>query len=338
MERRLLMISKSKAGWMLPVYGLACCLCAGVWAQSGNSGPQNKSIHSDIHGYGFGSIGYNTLNHGSLKNTPNVPVPRHAGPGWVLVCGLRMGRSWLEPADFTTTISTFKAAAVENPDWETRTTAFRGLFSAGLDLMAGYGFTGGFWVGIQTGYRHFLSGILKAEQSFSGAAAPFYQTRQFGLDAWAVPVELVFVHPFPILSKVRMRALLGLDLYNAAVAYQYRFENLNGSYWQMGDLKDSGIGYHFHVGFEYPLRNRIYLTLEAGYGWGILNAFEGSIEDSDGVKTDVRLVMEETGYGKKLSLVPGEDMKWLRNAEVDSGGLNILAGLSWEMTFFLQSK
>lgn len=338
MERRPGMASKGKTVWMLLFFGFAWELCPSLSSHPGNSWAGNRGIRHVPHGQNSGRAEHAPADRESTNNTPVVPIHRVDKPGWILVPGWRMGRSWRESADFAETVATFEAAAPVNPDWKIRANGFSGLFSACPDIMAGYQFSGGLRLGIQTGYRHHFSGILELEQSFDGAAASFSQTQRFGLDARSVPVSLVLAHPFPAFSRIRIRAAMGLDLYRASVTFHYRFENAGGSAWRAGDLKDSGTGFHLYAGFEYLLGNRIYWTLEAGYAWGILGAFSGWAEDSDGARTDVRLVMEETGSGRKLSLVPAGNLKWLKNAEADLGGFTVMAGLRWEAFGIFRSE
>ncbi|MBN2031570.1 hypothetical protein JW824_15165 [bacterium] len=217
----------------------------------------------------------------------------------------------------------------ERYDEEEGSTASAETFSGSMgyiaEIMGGFHLASGHIIGLSTGYGPHPGGTFSQRYHDNTG---YTSTVGLDLSVHTIPVEIFYK------MKLNHAALFldlsaGIDFYRATVDYNWNYGTAGSL---KGNMKDSGMGFHFSIGSEFFFRKNMALFVQAGYGFATLNHFTGILTDQDGHQTDMHLIMiDESKYGESLWVAPVPVNAFYepdtRPAEIDFNGLRFSVGI-----------
>jgi opacity protein-like surface antigen len=155
----------------------------------------------------------------------------------------------------------------------------------------------------------------------------------------ALPIRAGIYYTFPMSDMMNFVINAGGELYMAKVYYKWHLEE--DGYWEEinAEASSTGFGFHGGLGFEFALSSNMAFFIEGQARYAKIGGFEGTgeWENSGGIsdKEEGKLYYFkfDTGFGKYYVITVSKDkpsganISEVREAKVDFGGLNFIAGV-----------
>ena len=252
-------------------------------------------------------------------DTGSATPTRDSRRSFTVGIGLNSGYQFWSLDDFDKSREYWEMVDV-TPDVDASTTDIDRSFFGGINAFVGYSLPNAHMVGLTIGYEHFFGGSF--ESTVTSEEITTVNTR-LDLSAHTFPVGLFY--KIPVRRNLFMKIAGCLDFYSSTIDYDYTMTfDEEGVFAEHGEFKDKDLGCHFSLGAEYRVHKNVALTFDAGYGFGALDDFRGTLVDQDGGQNDMLLIMEESLTHALISepLVSG-----IRHAEIDFSGPRFSIGL-----------
>jgi hypothetical protein len=210
------------------------------------------------------------------------------------------------------------------------TSGFGGSFSGQLELFARYIMPNAHELGLGTGFQYLPGGTFRQELTSEESTT----TIEYGLSVFSIPVEVFYKVPIKIKKQPLFLTFTGgLDFRKATLNYDYTYISSKGgaeNSYLRGKLRDSGFGGHVSAGLEYPLKKNLHLTLDAGYSFGKLDEFKGTVSDEQGAQGEVILGKKGENGGYVIPFYySGSVCPHFNPAVVNLGGPAISVGIRY---------
>ena len=208
-----------------------------------------------------------------------------------------------------------------------------GAFGAlGGRLQFDYRFKGDQRIGIVTGFDCFCEKEIEQGWTYN-LDTRYSASDKLTLKIRSIPIYARYQRPCRWLDDVDVHAEAGVDIRMARLGYDFQNTWSDGSFWERGELRDTGLTYHVGVGADYELSKGLKVGFSVGYDFGRLDDFTGTLDSSEGQSREALWTMEmiETGdiFGHRYLDDP--DIDDAKRAGVNFNGFKITSGISYDL-------
>lgn len=234
--------------------------------------------------------------------------------------------------DFNTSQETFRMQAEAFPDYDVMHPSDLGAFGGlGGRLRFDYQLKNDQRIGLVTGFDCFCEKEIEQGWTYN-VDTRYTASDKLTLKIRSIPVYARYQRPCPVFDRVDLNAEAGVDIRMARLGYDFQNTWSDGSFWERGEMKDTGVTYHVGVGADYELWKGVKVGLSVGYDFGRLEDFTGTLESSEGQSREALWTMQmiETGYIFGHRYLDDPTIDDADRAGVDFSGFKISAGISYE--------